>query len=386
MALADRLHGALGDDVRPREAAEDVHQHGLHVRVVADDLQRRDDRLRVVRRADVEEVRGVATGVLDRVEGGHREPRAVHQAADVAVQLHVVLDARVVRLQLLLRLLRAVAERGEVLLAVVGVVVDGELRVGGQHAAILRQHQRVDLHHRRVGLEERLREVADERRGAVQVLAAEADRERQLTALVRLEAACRVDACLVDRAGVGCRDLFDVHAALGAGDDHRPAGRVVDGDGEVDLLVDVDRFLDKDGVHRQALRARLVGDHRHPDDLRRDLLRLGGVVGDLDAAGLAARAGVRLRLDDDLAAQLLRDGLGLVRGGSDAALRDRHAEAREDLFCLVLVEFHDASIRMDSVHAPVEGRALRGALHGVRVRWQAARRDPRDGSTGGVGG
>ena len=42
-------------------------------------------------------------------------------------------------------------------------------------------------------------------------------------------------------------------------------------------------------------------------------LRLLGRLGELDAARLAAAAGVHLRLDHDRAAELLRDRLGLAR-------------------------------------------------------------------------
>ena len=40
--------------------------------------------------AHVEEVRGLAAVELDDVHRRHREPRAVHEAADVAVELDVV--------------------------------------------------------------------------------------------------------------------------------------------------------------------------------------------------------------------------------------------------------------------------------------------------------
>ena len=75
-----------------------------------------------------------------------------------------------------------------------------------------------------------------------------------------------------------------------------------------------------------------------PEDLLRLLLRVGGVVGELDPARLAAPAGQHLRLDDDLAAELLGRGARLLRRRRGPSLRDRDAEALEELLALILVE------------------------------------------------
>ena len=70
-------------------------------------------------------------------------------------------------------------------------------------------------------------------------------------------------------------------------------------------------------------------------------LDLGVVRADLDAAGLAAGAGVDLRLDDPLAAADLGGAIGGLLGAvGEAAARDRHAELREKLLGLILVNVH----------------------------------------------
>ena len=61
----------------------------------------------------------------------------------------------------------------------------------------------------------------------------------------------------------------------------------------------------------------LVGDEVHAEDLLGRRLRLAGVLDDLDAAALAAAAGVNLRLDDNgAAAEPLRP-----RAAASAALK-----------------------------------------------------------------
>ena len=70
------------------------------------------------------------------------------------------------------------------------------------------------------------------------------------------------------------------------------------------------------------------------------LLGVVRVLGQLHAAGLAAAAGQHLRLDDDLAADLLRRPPRLFRRRRDAPVGDGDAEALEQLLALVLVQVH----------------------------------------------
>ena len=70
-------------------------------------------------------------------------------------------------------------------------------------------------------------------------------------------------------------------------------------------------FLDEHAADLPALRAGLMRDQRHADHLLGELLGLVGRFRQLDAAALAAAAGMDLRLhDDDAAAEPLGDGLG----------------------------------------------------------------------------
>src|SRR5207245_636444 len=69
------------------DPTEDVDHHTAHTRVREDDLERglHDRFLRAA--TDVEEVRGAAAGIADRVERRHHQPRAVPDDPDVAIEL-----------------------------------------------------------------------------------------------------------------------------------------------------------------------------------------------------------------------------------------------------------------------------------------------------------
>jgi hypothetical protein len=60
-----------------------------------------------------------------------------------------------------------------------------------------------------------------------------------------------------------------------------------------------------------------------------------GVLGDLDAAGLAAPADQDLRLDDDRVADLVGRGDRLIHGGGGSSGRNGDAVSGEKLLALV---------------------------------------------------
>ena len=76
------------------------------------------------------------------------------------------------------------------------------------------------------------------------------------------------------------------------------------------------------------------------EDLRGLLLGVVGPVGELDTARFAPPAGQHLRLDDDLAAELLGSGAGLGRRQGELTFRRWDAEAPEELLALEFVEIH----------------------------------------------
>ena len=74
------------------------------------------------------------------------------------------------------------------------------------------------------------------------------------------------------------------------------------------------------------------------EDLLRLRLRVCRVVCELDPARLAAAARQHLGLHDDLAADLLGCRARLLGRRRQPSLRDRDAEALEELLALILVE------------------------------------------------
>ena len=97
-------------------------------------------------------------------------------------------------------------------------------------------------------------------------------------------------------------------------------------------------------MHRVALDV-------HAEDLAGRGLGLVGRVGELDAAGLAAAAGLDLGLDDDQVPppKLLGRGSGLGAGRGDHAAEHGHAVLLEQVARLVLEQVHPAALRPSCV-------------------------------------
>jgi hypothetical protein len=97
--------------------------------------------------------------------------------------------------------------------------------------------------------------------------------------------------------GRGARHLLDVHAAFGGADEGDARRGPVDQAGQIELAGDIGAFLDIDAGHRQAFRPGLMGDELHAEHGLRRAADLFRRLGHLDAAALAAPAGVDLGLD-----------------------------------------------------------------------------------------
>ena len=142
---------------------------------------------------------------------------------------------------------------------------------------------------------------------------------------------------LDDRVGILLGDRLDLDAALGRQHQQVLLGRTVEREAGVVLLVDVARMLDPHPLHDVALDV-------HAEDVAGVGAHLVGVVGELDAAGLAAAADLHLRLDDHRVAGRLGRGDRLVDGVGDAARGDRDVVAGEVLLALVLEQVHRSSV------------------------------------------
>ena len=112
-----------------------------------------------------------------------------------------------------------------------------------------------------------------------------------------VDAGDRVDRDAGQRVGALDGELLDLHAALGGAHREERAVGAVQQEREVVLLGDVAGLGDQHAVHDVALDV-------EAEDRLGLLARLVGGLGQLHAAGLAAAAGLDLRLDDDGGAEL----------------------------------------------------------------------------------
>ena len=202
------------------------------------------------------------------------------------------------------------------------------------HLALGRHDQRVDLAEHRVELDEGAVELLDDRGDLLllgRILDAAAVDEPPRDP--RLEALERVDVEPDERVGVLLRHLLDLDAALSREHEERLLRTAVEGDREVVLALDVRGLLDPE-------RADDVAVDVEPEDVARLRLGVRGIVGELDAACLAAAAGQYLRLDDDGAAELLGRVARLLGRSREPSVGDRDPDSPEEILALVLVKVH----------------------------------------------
>ncbi len=266
-------------------------------------------------------------------------------------------------------LLVEVAQRDDVLVAEERVVVEVDLGVEGQHAAVARHDQRIDLGERGVGLPEGPVEPLQKAARLAGERFRHADQAGELDGVGLAQAGFGVDADLVDLLRRARRHLLDLGAALGARHDGDALRAAVDDEADVELVADVGALLDQQPLHQLPLRSRLVRDEGHAEDGRGVLTHLLEGAGELDAAPLAAPAGVDLRLDHPhVAAELLRRGDGLVHAEARLAARRGDAVAAQQLLGLVFVNLHASPL--------IGFRRFRRAGPGVLCRLAGCRSSP----------
>ncbi len=216
----------------------------------------------------------------------------------------------------------------------------------------------------RIGVDVCLHQLLDEPDALLERLAFETERPGDLTCLKRLQPEDGVDGDSLDGRRILRRDFFDLHAALSGSHDDWLSEAAIERDPEVELLVEIERFLDQDLSHELTLGTGLVRDELHPEDLAGDLHSLVGILGELDAAALPTPSGVNLRFDDDSSAELF-SGLSCVLSLlDDDSARYGNSVSAKDFFGLIFVHFHRVVIfiteRDPERGEPSQGRAPRG--------------------------
>ena len=274
----------------------------------------------------------MAARVAHRIERRHHQTGAVADDPNLAVELH---EAEPERARLLLGFLirRDLLELRELRLAEERVVVDVELRVAGEHRAVLLHEQRIDLDERRVRLTvDAVQPPCDVGHG-IALRGRNARVEHERARLEGKQPEERARPAARDGVRAGRRHLLYVHATDRREHHHGPAPIAVERDPEVELARDVGGPL-----HVHVLDAQSF--YLHAEDRRRGALRFRGRFRHLDAAGLAASARVHLRLHGDWRGDGLRCGLRFFWRRGETTVRNGDARAREDLLRLIFVDFH----------------------------------------------
>ena len=150
-----------------------------------------------------------------------------------------------------------------------------------------------------------------------------------VTSFTPNESYCGFNGGAHDAFGAFGRDIFNLHAALGAGDDHDPLTGTVEHETKIDLAVDRHRRFDIDTVNAFAFGAGLMGDQFLAEHFFAGRLNFVIIVTQLDAARLATAPSMHLRFDhrqrgvmvalqakDAAQVQRLYD-IALANGGSD---------------------------------------------------------------------
>ncbi len=270
--------------------------------------------------------------MVDEVERGHHQASAVTDDADVAREADVV---EVVLFGLSLEVVRgsALGVLLQVRMSEQGVVVDVEDGVRRHHAVVLGEHQRVDLGVAAVVVVPQAVEGA-QRCGhlAGDGVVDPCLRDRS-PGLVGVEAKGGGDVFAGDSLGALGGNLLDVHAALCRDHCDRLALVAVHRHADVQFVRELDGVLDEHAVDVQPL-------HLAAEDALGDLADFRWRVGEVDAAGLAAATDPHLGLYRDRQADPFGGGRRLVDGGREFRVRYGQPRLREDLLCLVLLEFH----------------------------------------------
>ena len=237
-------------------------------------------------------------------------------------------------------LLVHVPQLGDVPLPEHRVVVEVHLRVQGVDIALRVHHQRVDLDQGSVGFQVGRHHAGHDRLDLARRAAFESEPGRDPPALERQHAEQRIDQLPQDRVGIRLGHVLDVHAARARCHQEGAFGGAVQGHAQVELPVDFQGFLDQHLAHLLAFGAGLVGHQLHAQDLTGQPFRLARTRSHLDAAALAATAGVNLRLDHAAAAEVLADRPGLSGVVDHLALGHRGAEPTQYPLGLKLVDLH----------------------------------------------
>ena len=217
---------------------------------------------------------------LDDVHRRHRQPRAIYQTRNAAIQPNVI-QTELTRCHLTRIFLSRVPHRHHILLPVERVVIKIELRIQRHHFAILRHRQRIHFDLGTVTLRIQIPQGREQLHRLIHQLAAQTKRRRQLPALIRLQSQRRIQRHRRDLLWRLLRHLFDVHPTLSRSDDRMRAVRAIKQNREIQFLVDINRLRDQHLAHQLPFWPRLMRHQGLPQHLPCNRLRFLGRVDDM---------------------------------------------------------------------------------------------------------
>ncbi len=221
------------------------------------------------------------------------------------------------------------------------VIVEIHLGVERDHVAAVGKNQRIDLGERCIGFVECLVEPLQHEPRFRERRFGDADLARDVIGLAALQARHRVDEHLMDILRCLGGDFLDIHAALATRHQAHALRAAVNHHADVELLLDVGAFFDQESPYFLPQRAGLMRLQHHAENPARMLLHFVERFCKLDAAALAAAAGMDLGFHHPhFAAELCCRLDRLIDAEARHAARGCDAILTQDFFRLVFVNLH----------------------------------------------
>src|SRR5690606_3388560 len=222
------------------------------------------------------------------------------------------------------------------------IVIEVHLGVETDEIPGAGDHEWVDLEQTHVLVEERPIQPLDELHALLDLCVLKLQRIGDVAPDVRAETRSRVDGDGEDLLRRLTCDFLDVHPSFGRRDEGHARGGAIDKTGKVELARDVAAFLDIQTADDPALGACLMRHQVHAEHafgLGTDVVDR---LHDLDAAALAAAAGMDLGLDHpDRSAKRLCCCDRFIDRERRLSSRHRHAVAAKDFLRLMFVYVHE---------------------------------------------
>jgi len=234
-----------------------------------------------------------------------------------------------------------IAQFADVRVTEEGVLVKVDFGVEAEQVSRSGQHQWVDLEQGAVGIDKRLVEVHQQWHRLLDLGDGKAELEGYFAGLKSGQSDDRIDRFEEKFFGSLGRDFLDVHTALGRRHQGDHVGGAVDQERDVEFVGDVTASFAQDSFDDLAFWSGLVGDQSHAEHFAGILFDLISRLGNLDAAALAASAGMNLCLD---CVRAVAEALGPVAGRvavvDDVSFWKRNPEVPQNCLGLVLVNIH----------------------------------------------